>query len=133
MVLIQLYIILYFQVCRHQLTRTGLTGMLLVYTLFLSCWLLLNFCPVVALDPSMLPTNLGHCLDALSNCGSGREPCTAKVFSPCLGVLSRFVFQHHSPGDTTLSERGQTYSILQGWHCITTNWSTRQIGLQTQR
>ena len=40
----------------------------------------------------------------LSSYSSGREPCTDKVFSPGLGVLSWFVFQHSSPGDTTLSE-----------------------------
>jgi hypothetical protein len=36
----------------------------------------------VAVDPSMLPTGLDHCLDTLSNYadGSGREPCTDKVF-----------------------------------------------------
>ena len=42
--------------------------------------------------------------DWLSNYGSEREPCTAKAFSPRLKVLSGFVFQRHSPGDTTLSE-----------------------------
>ena len=60
----------------------------------------------------MLPTSLGNCLDTLSNYGSGREPCTAKVFSQRLGVLSGFVFQRRSLGDTTLSERGQTDSVL---------------------
>ena len=59
-----------------------------------------------------LPTSLGCCLDTLSNYGQGREPCTDKVFSPRPGVLSGFVFQHHSPGDTTLSERGQPNSVL---------------------
>ena len=49
--------------------------------------------------------------DWLSNYGSEREPCTAKAFSPRLKVLSGFVFQRHSPGDTTLSERGQTTSV----------------------
>jgi hypothetical protein len=54
------------------------------------------------------PTTLDRCLDTLSNYGSGRETCTAKVFSPRLGVLSGFVFQRRSPGDTTLSEPRQT-------------------------
>jgi hypothetical protein len=98
------------------------------YTIFSSCWLRLNFCRVVALDPSMFPTTLAHCLNTLSNYGSGREPCTAKAFSPRLGVLSGFVFQRHSPGDTTLSEHGQTKSVLQGWHRFTT--IGLQIGLQ---
>ena len=89
---------------RRQLTRKGLTGMFPVYTLFSSCWLRLNFCPVVALEPSMLPTTSGHCLDTLSNYCSGREPCTDKVFFPGPGVLSGFLFQRRSPGDTTLSE-----------------------------
>jgi hypothetical protein len=92
------------------------SSLVVVYTLFLSYWLRLNFCAVVALDPraSMLPTSLDHCLDTLSNYSSGREPCmcTDKFFSPRLGVLSWFVFQHRSPGDTTLSERGQTESVL---------------------
>jgi hypothetical protein len=46
-----------------------------VYTLFSSCWLRLNFCSVVALEPSMFPTALDHCVDTLSNYGSRREPC----------------------------------------------------------
>ena len=57
----------------------------------------------------------------------GREPCTARAFFFPVsrgGVVSGFVFQRRSPGDTTLSERGQTESVLQGWHCITTNWAT---------
>ena len=83
-----------------------------VYTLFSSCWLRLNFCPVVALDPSMFPTTLDHCLDTLSNYGSGREYCTDKFFSPRLGVLSGFVFQRRSLGDNTFSERGQSDSVL---------------------
>ena len=74
--------------------------------------LALNFCPVVALDPSMFPPTLDHCLDTLSNYGSpGRETCTAKFFSLRLGVLSGFVIQHRSLGDTTLSERGYTVSV----------------------
>jgi hypothetical protein len=113
MVLIPLCNVLYF---RLQLAQTptherGVDGHASRYTLFSSYWLQLNFCPVVALDPSMLPTSLGHCLDTLSNYGSGREPCTDKAFSPRLGVLSGFVFQRRSPGDTTLSERGQTKSV----------------------
>ena len=58
------------------------------------------------------PATLARCIDTLSNYGSGREPCTAKAFSPRLGVLSGFVFQRRSPGDTTLSERGQSDSVL---------------------
>ena len=112
---------------RRQLMRNGLTGMFPVYTLFSSCWLRLNFCPVVALDPSMLPTSLDHCLDTLSNYSSGREPCTDKVFSPRLGVLSGFVFQRRSPGDTTLSEPGDSY-----WVCgfFKVGIVSLQIGLQ---
>ena len=53
------------------------------------------------------PTTLARCIDTLSNYGSGREPCTAKALSPRLGVLSGFVFQRRSPGDTTLSESRQ--------------------------
>ena len=60
----------------------------------------------------MLPTSLDHCLDTLSNYGWGRKPCTDKVFSPGPGVLSGFVFQRRSLGDTTLSERGQSDSVL---------------------
>ena len=59
----------------------------------------------------MLPTSLGHCLDTLSNYGSGREPCTDKAFFPGPEVLSGFVFERRSPGDTTLSERGQSDSV----------------------
>ena len=61
--------------------------------------------------PQHVPNYLDHCLDTLSDYGSGREPCTAKVFSPRLGVLSGFVFQRRSPGDTTPSERGQSDSV----------------------
>ena len=118
-------------------TGSKLMGMFPVYTLFLSSSILTAdansrekgwracfqyifiFVLLVAaqllsgcgVDPSMLLTSLGHCLDTLSNYGSGREPCADKVFSPSLGVLSGFVFQCSSPGDTTLSERGQTNSV----------------------
>jgi hypothetical protein len=49
--------------------------------------------------------------------------------------ISGFVFQRRSPGDTTLSERGYTDSVLQGWHRILQlayNWHiwTTTIGLQ---
>jgi hypothetical protein len=88
---------------RRHPTSTGLTGML------------------------FRPNTLAHCLDTLSNYGSDREPCTAKAFSLRLGVLSGFVFQRRSPGDTTLSERGQTTSVLQGWHRFTTNWTTKPM------
>ena len=61
----------------------------------------------------MLYNSLDHCLRYAVQLlyGSGREPCTDKVFSPGLGVLSGFVFQHHSPGDTTLSELGDSYVV----------------------
>jgi hypothetical protein len=49
-------------------------------------------------------TSLDHCLDTLSDYGPGRESCKDKAFCPRPGVLSGFVFQHCSPGDTTLSE-----------------------------
>ena len=116
----------------------------------------------------------------LPNYGSGRESChgTDKGFSPRLGVLSGFVFQSRSPGDTTLSKPGYSHVVslrlaackhesdmicctakvfsprlgvlpgsffdaihrgtlplaspgiltwfLQGWHRITTNWSSNQ-------
>ena len=53
-----------------------------------------------------------HCLDTLSDYGPGRESCTDRAFSPRPGVLSGFVFQRRSPGDTTLSERGHPDSVL---------------------
>ena len=101
-----------------------------VYSLFSSCWLRLHFCPVVALEPSMFPTSLDHCLDTLSNYGPGREPCADKVFSLRPGVLSGFVFQRRSPEDTTLSEPRQTRWFLQGWHVLLQlvyNWSIHLV------
>ena len=70
----------------------------------------------------MLPTvtSLGHCLDTMSNYGPGREPCTDKIFSPGLGVLSWFVFQRRSPGDTTLSEPGDSCVVSSRLVRITT-------------
>ena len=53
-------------------------------------------------------TSVDHCIDALSDYGSEREPCTDRAFSPRHGVLSGFVFQRRSPGDTTLSESRHT-------------------------
>jgi hypothetical protein len=57
-------------------------------------------------------TSVDHCIDTLSDYGPEREPCTDRAFSPRHGVLSGFVFKRRSPGDTTLSERGQTTSVL---------------------
>jgi hypothetical protein len=76
------------------LTSKGLTGMLQYILCFSSRWLRLNFCSVVAaaLEPSMSLTNLGHCIDTLSDYGPEREPCTDRAFSPRHGVLSGFVF-----------------------------------------
>ena len=52
----------------------------------------------------------------------------AKVFSPrLLGVVPGFVFQQ----DTTLSEPGYPNWVLEGWHCITTNWSTNWTVAET--
>jgi hypothetical protein len=46
-------------------------------------------------------TSVDHCIDTLSDYSPEREPCTDRAFSLCHGVLSGFVFQHCSPGDTT--------------------------------
>jgi hypothetical protein len=63
---------------------------------FSSRWLRLNFCSVVALEPSMSFTSVDHCIDTLSDYVPEREPCTDRAFSPRHGVLSGFVFQRHS-------------------------------------
>jgi hypothetical protein len=68
-------------------------------------------------------TSLDHCLDTLPSYGSGRESCTDKAFPPRLGVLSGFVCQRRSPGDTTLSESRHTRWLFKvGTYYY--NWST---------
>jgi hypothetical protein len=54
-------------------------------------------------------------------------------FPPRLGVVPGSFFNtvHRAPDDTTLSECGQSDSVLQGWHCITTNWATNHHGQPT--
>jgi hypothetical protein len=74
------------------------------YTLFLSCWLRLNFCSVVALEPSMLPNSLDHCLRYAVQLRLGEEALYGQGFFPGSRGPTGFVFQRRSPGDTTLSE-----------------------------
>ena len=52
-------------------------------------------------------TSLGHCLDTPSNYGSGREPCTDKVFPLRLEVLSGFVFNAIHRGTLPLASVGR--------------------------
>ena len=54
---------------------------------------------------------------------SGRESCKDKTFCLRHGVLSGFVFQRRSPGDTTLSELRQP-EVLFKVGTISYNWST---------
>ena len=64
---------------------------------------------------------LDHCIDTLS--AAGRESCKDKTFCPCHRVLSGFVFQRCSPGDTTLSELWQP-TVLFKVGTLSYNWST---------
>ena len=89
----------------HEKRVDGHASSMILY--FSSSWLRHNFCSVVALDPSMLPTSLVHCLDTLSNYGSGRESCTDKVFSPRLGVFPGSFFNAVHRGTLPLANVGR--------------------------
>jgi hypothetical protein len=78
----------------------------------------------------MLPTSLDHCLDTLSNYGPGREPCTDKVFSPRLGVLSGFVFNTVHRGTLPLASVGSPNPFFKVG--IVSLQIVLQIGLQRE-
>ena len=50
------------------------------------------FCALIRLYDYISTPSLHHCLRYGANYGPGREPCTAKVFSPGLGVVPGSVF-----------------------------------------
>jgi hypothetical protein len=69
-------------------------------------------------------TRLDHCLRYAVQLRFEEGTLYSQGGFPASRRRSGLVFQRRSPGDTTLSERGQPTSVLQGWHRITT------IGLQ---
>ena len=82
------------------------------YTLFSSYWLRLKFCSVVALEPSMLPNILDHCLRYAVQLWFGEGALYGQGFFPASRGRSGFVFKRRSLGDTSLSERGQSDPVL---------------------
>ena len=80
-----------------------------VYTFFSSYWLRLNFCPVVALEPSMFPNSLDHCLRyavqlRLGELGEGA--LYGQGFFPGLGVLPGSFFNAVHRGTLPLASPG---------------------------
>ena len=73
-----------------------------VYTFFSSYWLRLNFCPVVALEPSMFPNSLDHCLRYAVQLRLGEGALYGQGFFPGLGVLPGSFLNAVHRGDTTL-------------------------------